>query len=66
MRAVLQVSMDLDVPADIDADELTNMIANRVDGLNEEISVLGIDITEDLTDLYKDMYDIDVNEDEEY
>lgn len=58
--------MDLDVPADIDADELTNMIANRVDGLNEEISVLGIDITEDLTDLYKDMYDIDVNEDEEY
>ena len=64
MNAVLQVSFDLQVPEDIDDDELLEMIGSRIDGLNEEIFVLGADVIEDLTDTYKDMYGIDVNADE--
>ena len=64
MNAVLQVSFDLQVPEGIDDDGLLEMVGSRIDGLNEEIFVLGADVIEDLTDTYRDMYGVDVNADE--
>ena len=62
-RCVAQFSFDLDVPEYMmrDIDSLIEDISNQIEGLHDEIGVLGGQYTEDMTDIYENMYGIDVN-----
>lgn len=62
-RCVVQVSFDLDIPEYMlrDINSLIEDIGGQIEGLHGEIGVLGGQYIEDMTDIYKNMYGIDVN-----
>lgn len=62
-RCIAQVSFDIDIPEYMlrDIDSLIEDIGGQIEGLHGEIGVLGGQYIEDMTDIYKNMYGIDVN-----
>lgn len=55
---VLQFSFDIVVPSYLDSYTLLDKLQNQIEKSHKDLNILGADITEDLTDTYRKLYNI--------
>lgn len=63
MKRILQINLDIVVEDTADGDSIANSIADLIEERN--VPVLGACCTGDFTDIYKERFGIEVNEEEQ-